>query len=166
MGENKEVKNKVKNGKKKVGGFINEFKAFALKGNVMDLAVGVIIGAAFQNIVSSLTENFINPLIAVCTGGTGKDGVIVGGIFKINGVAFNYGAFSTAVINFIIMAFILFLIIKGTNKLMSIGKKQEEVTPTTKKCPYCLNEVPIEAVKCGHCTSELTKQDVIEKLKK
>lgn len=159
------MKNKVKDSKKKVGGFINEFKAFALKGNVMDLAVGVIIGAAFQNIVSSLTENFINPLIAVCTGGTGKDGVTIGGVFKINGVAFNYGAFITAVINFLIMAFILFLIIKGTNRLMNIGKKQEKAAPTTKKCPYCLNEVPLEAVKCGHCTSELTKQDVIDKLK-
>lgn len=105
--------------------FLEEFKAFALKGNVMDLAVGVIIGAAFQNIVTALTENFINPLIALCTGGAGEDGVVIGGTFTINGVVFNYGAFISAIINFLIMAFILFLLIKGVNKLMTIGKKKE-----------------------------------------
>ena len=105
--------------------FFEEFKAFALKGNVMDLAVGVIIGAAFQNIVTALTENFINPLIALCTGGAGEDGVVIGGTFTINGVVFNYGAFISAIINFLIMAFILFLLIKGVNKLMTIGKKKE-----------------------------------------
>lgn len=161
--EKKDIKDKAKESQKKVGGFIGEFKEFALKGNVMDLAVGVIIGAAFKDIVTSLTDNFINPLIALCTGG---DGVKVGGVFKINGVVFNYGAFVTAIINFIIMAFILFLMIKGMNKLMNVGKKQEEAAPTTKKCPYCMSEIPIEAVKCGHCTSELTKQDVIDSLKK
>ncbi len=110
--------------------FLAEFKAFALKGNVMSMAVGVIIGGAFQSIVTSLTANFINPLIALITGGTKVDEngnpVYVGGSFSINGVEFNYGAFLSAVINFLIMALILFMLIKGMNKLMEIGKKKEE----------------------------------------
>lgn len=133
--------------------FIEEFKAFALKGNVIDLAVGVIIGAAFQDIVKSLTQNFINPLIAVCTGG--NDEVHVGGVFHIRGVAFNYGAFLTAIINFLIMAFILFIMIKTVNKLMTVGKKEEAEKVTTKVCPYCKSEISIEATRCPHCTSEL-----------
>lgn len=115
--------------------FLEEFKAFALKGNVMDLAVGVIIGAAFQNIVTALTENFINPLIALCTGGTGEDGIMIGGRFTINGVSFNYGAFLSAVINFLIMALILFMLIKAVNKLMTIGKKKEEEKPAAPPAP-------------------------------
>ena len=109
--------------------FLEEFKAFALKGNVMDMSIGVIVGAAFGNIVTSLTDNFINPLIQVCTGGMGEDGVAIGGSFKIAGVSFNYGAFLSAVINFIIMAFILFCLLKAINKAMSIGKKKEEAKP-------------------------------------
>lgn len=108
--------------------FFEEFKAFALKGNVMSMAVGVIIGAAFQNIVTSLTDNFINPLIALLTGGNG-DGIAIGGQFEVNGVVFNYGAFLSAVVNFIIMALILFLLVKGMNKLLDLGKKKEEEKP-------------------------------------
>ena len=106
--------------------FLEEFKAFALKGNVMDMSIGVIIGAAFGNIVTSLTDNFINPLIQLCTGGVGEDGVNIGGQFKIAGVTFNYGAFLSEVINFLIMAFILFCLLKAINKAMSLGKKKEE----------------------------------------
>ncbi len=102
--------------------FLKEFKAFALKGNVMDLAVGVIIGAAFQDIVTSLTESFINPLIN-CIGGAEVAGKIKLGD---TGQALDYGAFLTAVINFIIMAFVLFLLMKGINTLMHIGRKKEE----------------------------------------
>jgi large conductance mechanosensitive channel len=101
--------------------FLGEFKEFALKGNVMDLAIGVIIGAAFQDIVTSLTENFINPIIG-CIGGAD----VQGKIHLIGDQYINYGAFLTAVINFIIMAFVIFLMMKGVNKLMSIGKKKEE----------------------------------------
>lgn len=108
-------------------GFIGEFKTFIARGNVMDLAVGVIIGAAFQNIVTALTDSFINPLIKVFTGGAGEDGITIGGVFRINGIEFNYGSFLTAVINFIIMAFILFMLIRFVNRLMAIGKKEEEV---------------------------------------
>ncbi len=109
--------------------FLEEFKAFALKGNVMDMSIGVIIGAAFGNIVTSLTDNFINPLIQLCTGGVGEDGVSIGGTFRIAGVSFNYGAFLSEVINFLIMAFILFCLLKAINKAMSIGKKEEAAKP-------------------------------------
>lgn len=147
-------------GRVKMKKFFEEFKKFALKGNVMDLAVGVIIGAAFQNIVTALTGSFINPLIALVTGGVKTDEagnpIYIGGAFEINGVAFDYGSFLSAVINFIIMAFILFLLIKGVNKAMELGKKPAPVAaPTTKICPYCKSEISIEATKCPHCTSDL-----------
>lgn len=115
--------------------FMTEFKEFALKGNVMDMAIGVIIGAAFGNIVTSLTENFINPLIALVTGGAKKDpetGVmqVVGGHFTIKGVSFNYGSFISAVINFVVIALILFIMLKAVNgavaKAAAIAKKEEE----------------------------------------
>ncbi|MBR2676746.1 MAG: large conductance mechanosensitive channel protein MscL [Solobacterium sp.] len=106
--------------------FLEEFKAFALKGNVMDMSIGVIVGASFGNIVSSLTNNFINPLIQLCTGGINEEGVQIGGSFKILGVSFNYGQFLSDVINFLIMAFILFCVIKAINAAMKIGKKEEE----------------------------------------
>ena len=109
--------------------FLEEFKAFALKGNVMDMSIGVIVGASFGNIVSSLTNNFINPLIQLCTGGINEEGVQIGGSLKILGVSFNYGQFLSDVINFLIMAFILFCIIKALNAAMKIGKKEEEKAP-------------------------------------
>ena len=139
--------------------FMEEFKKFALKGNVMDMAVGVIIGGAFTTIVTSLTDNFINPLIALCTGGANGEGVVIGGTFTIGGVAFNYGAFLSAVINFLIMAFILFCMLKAINKLMSIGQKKEEPVKTTKICPYCKSEIPKDATKCAHCTSEVEVEE-------
>ena len=131
--------------------FLAEFKAFALRGNVLDLAVGVIIGGAFTGIVSALTANFINPLLSfVMTGTPGVDE---------NGVAWTAGgavaAFLTTIINFIITAFVLFLVIRGINKLMTMGKKKEEAAPTTKKCPYCQSDIPLAATRCPHCTSEL-----------
>jgi large conductance mechanosensitive channel len=131
--------------------FLQEFKEFALKGNVMDLAIGVIIGAAFQDIVTSLTDNFINPIIG-CIGGA----EVQGKIHLVGDQYINYGAFITAVINFIIMAFIIFLLMKGINKLMSVGKKKEEpAAPLTRKCPYCFGEIDVKATKCMHCTSEV-----------
>ena len=131
--------------------FLQEFKEFALRGNVLDLAVGIIIGGAFTGIVTALTANFINPLLSfVMTGAPGVDE---------NGVAWTAGgavaAFLTTIINFIITAFVLFLVIRGINKLMTMGKKKEEPAPTTKKCPYCLSEIPLAATRCPHCTSEI-----------
>lgn len=139
--------------------FLQEFKEFALKGNVMDLAIGVIIGAAFQGIVTSFTESFINPII------NSIGGAKVGGHFQIfhTGQYIEYGAFLTAVINFIIMAFVIFLLMKSINKLMTLGKKPvEEVAPLTRKCPYCYGEINIQATKCMHCTSDVPVDDKAE----
>lgn len=105
----------------KGGKFVNEFKEFVLRGNVMDMAVGVIIGSAFASIVTALTDDFINPLI------NGIGGAEIAGKIKIyGGQALNYGHFISAVINFLIMAFVLFMMLKAVNKLMTIGKKKEE----------------------------------------
>jgi len=135
--------------------FIKEFKEFISKGNVMDLAVGVIIGGAFSSIVTSLTDNIIKPLIN-CVGGA----EIQGKIHLIGDNYIDYGAFLSAVINFIIMAFIIFCIVKAVNKALSLAKKKEEVVvePTTKICPFCKSEIPIDATKCCHCTSDLTEE--------
>ena len=137
--------------------FLEEFKKFALKGNVMDLAVGVIIGGAFQAIVTALTSDFITPLIQAITGKTTEDGgVAVGGSFTINGAEFAYGHFISAIINFLIMALILFLLLKGINKLMTIGKKKEaEPAKTTRICPFCQSEISKKACKCPNCTSDV-----------
>ena len=129
--------------------FLEEFKAFALRGNVMDMAVGVIIGGAFSGIVTSLTDNFINPILSVLTGAATY------GPQDIAGFA---SAFVSTVINFIITAFILFCLMRAINKLMNIGAKKEEeapAAPTTKICPYCKSEIHIDATKCAHCGSDV-----------
>ena len=134
---------------------INEFKEFALRGNVIDLAVGVIIGAAFQNIVSSLTDDIISPLIGIIAKTDFKDLVLT-----VFGVNIKYGSFITAVINFFIMAIVLFALIKLMNKAASLGKHEEApAAPTTNKCPYCLSEIAIEATRCPHCTSILDENN-------
>lgn len=132
--------------------FLSEFKAFAMRGNVIDLAVGVIIGGAFQKIVTSLVGDVISPLIGLF----GKKD-FTGWMIKIGEVEIKYGNFITEVINFIIMAFIIFVMVKMLNKLSSINKKEEiiEEAITTKKCPYCCSEIAIEATKCPHCTSDV-----------
>lgn len=135
--------------------FISEFKEFISKGNVMDLAVGVIIGGAFSGIVTSLTDNIINPLIN-CIGGA----EIQGKLHLVGDNYIDYGAFISAVINFVIMAFIIFCIVKAVNKAMSISKKPvEEAAPTTKICPFCKSEIPVDAVKCCHCTSDIPNEE-------
>lgn len=132
--------------------FFKEFKEFALRGNVMDLAIGVIIGAAFQAIINSLVNDVLSPLIGLVAQ-TDLSYLTL----KLNGVDIKYGAFLTAVINFIIMVFVIFLLVKGMNALANLGKHKEEKEeePTTKKCPYCLSEIDIKAVKCPHCTSDI-----------
>ena len=132
--------NKAKAAAEKGKGFMKEFKEFALKGNVMDMAVGVLIGGAFSGIVTALTTDFINPLIA-SVGGSEIAGMIrlpwvsaekyaaleaAGDFDTIKSLSLDYGHFLTTVINFLIMALIIFLLMKGVNKLMSIGKKKEE----------------------------------------
>lgn len=134
--------------------FLKEFKEFALRGNVMDLAVGVIIGGAFQAIVSSLTSDVISPFIGLFASTDFSDLV-----WKINGVDIRYGAFITAVINFIIMAFIIFMFMKVLNKITSFDKKVEKpAEPVTKECPYCFSEIHIKAIRCPHCTGNLSEE--------
>lgn len=134
--------------------FLEEFKKFALRGNVIDLAVGVIIGGAFSAITSSLVNDVISPLIGLVAN---TDLTYM--VATVNGVEIRYGAFLTAVINFVIMAFVIFLLVKGLNALSNAGKKKEEpaapAAPTTKICPYCKSEIAIEATRCAHCTSVL-----------
>jgi large conductance mechanosensitive channel len=154
---------------------LKEFKKFISRGNVMDLAVGVIVGGAFQKIVTSLVNDLIMPLIGLITGGVNfndqfailrmpvdvtRDMVTSLATAKELGVTtFNYGAFITTVIDFVIMAFVVFLLVKGINTVKDLTEKKEEASapaaPTTKKCPYCLSEIPLEAKKCAHCTSDV-----------
>lgn len=135
---------------------IEEFKEFALRGNVIDLAVGVIIGAAFQNIVTSLTDDIISPIIGLVAQTDFKDLVLT-----IFGVNIKYGSFITAVINFFIMAVVLFTLIKVMNKAANLGHREDApAAPTTTTCPFCKSEIAIEATRCPHCTSILEKAAV------
>lgn len=138
--------------------FMKEFKEFALKGSMIDLAVGMIIGAAFTAVVNSLVSNLFNPIIALVTGGVDLENlwkIPVGAVLEDGTQAtINIGAFISSLINFLIMALVIFMIVKAVNKARSL-KKEEEKAPTTKKCPFCLSEIPLEATRCPHCTSEL-----------
>lgn len=130
--------------------FFKEFKEFIAQGSVLDLAVGVIIGGAFKAIVDALIENLINPLIARIGGTDIGLAVDIG-----KGQALNFGAFISAIINFIIIAFIIFLIVKSANKAREIANRnKEEEAPTTKTCPFCKSEIDLEATKCPHCTAD------------
>lgn len=138
--------------------FLNEFKEFITKGNVLDMAVGVIIGAAFKDIVTSLTDNIISPILAIF----GKADFSSYSLPLFGDNAIKYGAFITSVINFLIMAFIIFLLIKGVSAIEKLSTKafkkktEEEVAaPTQKICPFCKTEIAIDATRCPHCTSEL-----------
>lgn len=132
--------------------FFEEFKKFIARGNVMDMAVGVIIGGAFTGIVTSLVNDIITPLLGLF-GGMNFDK------YQWNitqDVVLYYGNFITAIINFLIMALIVFIIVRTLN---NVGKKFKKDAPakTTKKCPYCKSEIAIDATRCPHCTSELTE---------
>ena len=126
--------------------FLKEFKDFAVKGNVLDLAVAVILGGAFGKVVTAVVEIFLNPIMEALpkmkNGGTGFLGSII--------------SFCAVVVEFLLTALILFLIIKAFNKAKDLKKKEEApAAPTTKKCPFCCSEIDIKATRCPHCTSEL-----------
>ena len=129
--------------------FFREFKEFAMRGNVIDLAVGVIIGGAFQKIVNSLVKDVISPIIGLFAKQNFENLSVT-----FLGVTVNYGLFITEVINFIIMAFVIFLLVKCLNSLSKLRKAEEIAEePTTKNCPYCCSEISINATRCPHCTS-------------
>lgn len=132
---------------------LDEFKEFINRGNVMDMAVGVIVGGAFTAIVTALTSNIINPLITLITGG----GIDTAGALVIPGTSIDFGAFISAVINFLIVAFIVFLLVKAVNNMQNLGKKKEEAEEAEEDetepptCPFCLEEVKEGATRCPHC---------------
>ena len=147
----------AKDKKKKDKGFLADFKKFIMRGNVMDMAVGVIVGGAFTSIVTSLNKDILTPLLALFGGidfsylqfvmGEGEEAPIL-----------MYGNFITAVLNFLITAFVIFLLIRGINTLNDLFTKKEEekpAEPTTKECPYCKSTIAIAATRCPNCTSHL-----------
>lgn len=134
---------------------LKEFKEFISKGNVLDMAVGVIIGGAFTAIVNSLVNDIFMPLLGLLTGGMNFAGLSLrlGGN---DGDALQYGAFIAAVINFLLIALVLFLVIKAINRLRNLKKaKPDKPAPVVKVCPYCKSEIALEASRCPHCTSVL-----------
>ncbi len=145
-----------------------EFKQFAIKGNMIDLAVGMIIGTSFNKIVSSLVNDMIMPLLGIFTGKIdfaklfialdGKTYETLAAAEEAGVACFKYGSFLAGLLDFIIMAFIVFLFVRGINKLRDANKEPEEPkAPTTKVCPFCKSEISLEATRCPHCTSELDK---------
>lgn len=136
--------------------FFEEFRAFISRGNVMDMAVGIIIGGAFTSIVSSLVEDIINPILG-CFGGMNFDSL---SLSLIGDATLNYGKFITAIINFLIMAFVVFLIVKIMNTaadrfIKKKTKEEEEAKPAEKECPFCKTQIAVAAIRCPHCTSML-----------
>ncbi|AEB08105.1 large-conductance mechanosensitive channel protein MscL [Desulfobacca acetoxidans] len=143
-----------------------DFREFAMRGNVVDMAVGIIIGAAFGIIVKSLVDDVIMPPIGILLGNVDfsniflvlKEGKVAGPYASVaaakeaGAVTLNIGLFVNAVINFLIVAFAIFILVRGMNKL----KKEKPVDPTTKECPYCFSTIPIQASRCPYCTSALT----------
>lgn len=140
----------------KKSGFISEFKKFIMRGNVLDMAVGVIVGGAFTSIVKSLNEDILTPLIGVF-GGTDFSYLTVTLGSGENAPVLTYGNFITAIINFLITAFVIFILIKTINTVNDkLSKKEEAVEEvTTKECPFCKSTIAIGATRCPHCTSEL-----------
>ena len=138
-------------------GFIEEFKKFIMRGNVMDMAVGVIVGGAFTSIVTSLNQDILTPILGIF-GGTDFSNLKATLGSGENAPVLCYGNFITAVINFLITAFVIFVLVKAINKIGDkLIKKEEEAPaePTTKMCPYCRSEIAKEATRCPHCTSNL-----------
>ena len=142
-------------------GMVKEFKEFIMRGNVMDMAVGVIVGGAFGAIVNSLVNDVVMPVISLATGKIDFSNLFIaldGGEYanlaaaqEAGASVFAYGSFIQAVIEFLIIALCIFLVVKGVNKLR---RPAPEAAPTTKVCPFCKSEIDIEATRCPHCTSE------------
>ena len=131
---------------------LGEFKEFALKGNVMNLAVGVIIGAAFQSVITSLTENVLSPFVGLFTGVSLDDLS-----FTIWNAHIRYGAFFASVVNYVILAMVVFLIAKYGNRLLRLGKSKQDAPPAQSVCPYCKSAVHEQAVRCPACTSVIDR---------
>lgn len=145
--------------------FLGEFKAFALKGNMIDLAVGMIIGSAFTSIVNSLVKDIFMPILSLVTGKVdftnmfiALDGNRYATLAEAQAAAaatINYGSFITQAINFLLMALVVFIVVKQLNRLRGMGKKPETPAPVQKECPFCKTMIPLGALRCPHCTSRL-----------
>ena len=147
-------------------GLIGEFKEFIMRGNVMDMAVGVIIGGAFGSIITSLVDDILMPVISLATGGLdfsnwfialdGSKYATLAAAQEAGAATLKFGNFISIVINFLIVALCIFLVVKAFNKASELTKKpEEEAAPTTKECPFCKSEINIEATRCPNCTSQL-----------
>ena len=155
---------------------LKEFKEFALKGNIIDMAIGVIIGGALQKIVSSLVNDIIMPTLAIFTGKVDFSDLV----FTVGNSSIKYGSFITTIVDFLIIAFSIFIAIRTINKLNDKAKenldkvshknkifkknkaKDTVEEPTTKVCPFCFSEINIKATRCPHCTSDLTTENSLE----
>lgn len=155
---------------------LKEFKEFALKGNIIDMAIGVIIGGAFQKIVSSLVNDIIMPALAIFTGKVDFSDLVI----TVGNSSIKYGSFITTIVDFLIIAFSIFIAVRTINKLNDKAKenldkvshknkifkknkaKDTVEEPTTKICPFCFSEINIKATRCPHCTSDLTTEDSLE----
>jgi len=144
---------------------LNDFKTFIMRGNVLDLAVGVIIGGAFGAIVGSLVKDILMPLVGLALGGVQFENLFI----VLNGKTYatlalaqeagapvmTYGLFLQAVVNFIIIAFVIFMIVRAANQRQQPAPAPAPAAPTTKECPHCLSTIPLKATRCAHCTAEL-----------
>lgn len=145
--------------------FLKEFKEFAVKGNMMDLAVGMIIGSAFTSIVNSLVNDIFMPVVSIFTGKLdfsnlfisldGNHYATLAAAQEAGAATLSYGSFISGLINFLIMALVVFLIVKALNKLKREEPKAAPAAPATKKCPFCKSDIASEAIRCPHCTSML-----------
>lgn len=173
--KNKElIKQTSAKAEKKAKKAIDDYKKFAIKGNVVDLAIGVVIGSAFTNIVNTLVANFVTPLLSLVTNKVDIGSLFIdlsGGNYKTladakaaNAIVINYGALFNAILNFFIISVVLFIVFKWISKLRETSEKgtEEAVKQTTKACPYCKSTIDINAVKCAFCTSDLDVQPNIE----
>ncbi|HGY56014.1 MAG TPA: large-conductance mechanosensitive channel protein MscL [Caldithrix abyssi] len=137
---------------------MKEFKEFAMRGNVVDMAIGIVIGGAFGKIVSSFVKDVLMPPIGVLLGGVDFSNLAITireAVGDTPAVLLKYGIFINTVIDFIIIAFAIFMVVKGMNKMKKKEEPAPPAEPTTKNCPYCLTEIPIKATRCPHCTSQL-----------
>ncbi|MGD8813717.1 MAG: large conductance mechanosensitive channel protein MscL [Anaerolineales bacterium] len=144
---------------------LKEFKEFALRGNVLDMAVGIVIGVAFGSIITSLVNDILMPPLGLLLGGMDFSNLffdLSGGGFasladaqQAGAATINYGLFINAILNFLIVALAMFLLVRGFSGMLREKKEEVEEAPTTKECPYCLSEIPIAATRCPHCTSQL-----------
>lgn len=140
--------------------FLGEFKTFALKGNMIDLAVGMIIGSAFTGIVGSLVNDIFMPLLSIFTGKINFDNLVIVLGSGENAATINYGTFLIQVVNFLVVSFVIFLLIRQINKLQHRHEEEEVKEETEKECPFCKSKISIHATRCPHCTSVLEEADV------